>query len=144
MFDPVGTPMKRGLVGCALDPFDLWQPVVRFNVPKETFFICGNEIAWVMENFFDDNGTEVKSSSIENYTFTENREVHIRTWYIVPSGGPLGEQMQQYLPEGGPELISAASVPPKLERVSVLRVQLGRDAPRKDRHRHRRRRGPRP
>ena len=26
MFDPVGTPMKRGLVGCALEPFDLWQP----------------------------------------------------------------------------------------------------------------------
>jgi len=26
MFDPVGTPMKRGLVECALDPFDLWQP----------------------------------------------------------------------------------------------------------------------
>jgi predicted MFS family arabinose efflux permease len=34
--------------------------------------------------------------------FTENREVHIRTWYIVPSGGPLGDQMEQYLPEGGP------------------------------------------
>ena len=40
MFDPVGTPMKRGLVECALDPFDLWQPVVKFNVPKETFFVC--------------------------------------------------------------------------------------------------------
>ena len=105
MFDPVGTPMKRGLVGCALEPFDLWQPVVRFNVPKETFFICGNEIAWVMENLFDDDGTEVKSSSIENYTFTDDRRVQIRTWYIVPpsgSGSALDEQMQQYLPDGGP------------------------------------------
>jgi hypothetical protein len=55
-----------------------------------------------MENFFDDNGAEVKSSSIENYTFTENREVHIRTWYIVPSGGALSDQMEQYLPGGGP------------------------------------------
>ena len=102
MFDPVGTPMKRGLVGCALEPFDLWQPVVRFNVPKETFFVCGNEIAWVMENRYDDNGTEVKSSSIENYTFTDDRRVQIRTWYIVPSSSPLDEQMKQYLPEGGP------------------------------------------
>jgi hypothetical protein len=102
MFDPVGTPMKRGLVECALDPFDLWQPVVRFNVPEETFFICGNEIAWVMENLFDDGGTERKSSSIENYTFTEDRAVRIRTWYIVPAAGPLAETMQEYLPEGGP------------------------------------------
>jgi len=73
-------------------------------VPKETFFICGNEIAWVMENVYDDNGTDVKSSSIENYTFTDDRQVHIRTWYVVPSdsGSALGEQMQTYLPEGGP------------------------------------------
>jgi hypothetical protein len=102
MFDPVGTPMKRGLVECALDPFDLWQPLVRFNVPKETFFVCANEIAWVMENIFEDNGTEVRSASIENYTFTEDREVHIRTWYVIPSGGPLAEPMHEYLPEGDP------------------------------------------
>ena len=89
MFDPVGTPMKRGLVGCALEPFDLWQPVVRFNVPKETFFICGNEIAWVMENLFDDNGTEVKSSSIENYTFTDDRSgAHPHLVRRPVDGGP--------------------------------------------------------
>ena len=102
MHDPVGTPVKRGLVECALDPFDLWQPVVRFNVPKETSFVCGNEIAWVMENIFDDAGTEVRSASIENYRFNDDRSVTIRTWYIVPTGGPLGEQMADYLPEGGP------------------------------------------
>ncbi len=102
MLDPVGTPVKRGLVQCALEPFDLWQPVVRFDVPKETFFVCANEIAWVMWNVFDDQGTEVRSASIENYRFGDDRSVQIRTWYIVPSGGALGEQMAEYLPEGGP------------------------------------------
>ena len=85
-----------------MPPAVMQPPVVRFNVPKETFFICGNEIAWVMENYFDDNGTEAKSSSIENYTFTEDRQVHIRTWYYVPTSGPLEEQINAYLPEGGP------------------------------------------
>jgi hypothetical protein len=56
----------------------------------------------VMENFYDDNGTEVKASSIENYTFTEDREVRIRTWYIVPSGGALADQISEYLPDGSP------------------------------------------
>ena len=103
MFDPVGTPMKRGLVECALDPFDLWQPLVRFNVPKETFFICGNEIAWVMENFFDDKGKEVKGASIENLRFNDDRSILIRTWYIVPTQSTLlDDQLKEYLPEGGP------------------------------------------
>jgi hypothetical protein len=61
MFDPVGTPTKRGL----------------------------------------DHGTEVKSSSIENHTFTGDPQIHIRTWYVVPSGGPLAEQINEYLPDGG-------------------------------------------
>lgn len=103
MYDPVGTPVKRGLVECALDPLDLWQPVVRFNVPKETFFVCGNEIAWVMENIYDDGaGTEVRSASIENYRFAADGSVQIRTWYVVPDGGPLADQIDTYLPDGGP------------------------------------------
>lgn len=103
MYDPVGTPPKRGLEGCALKPFDLWQPLCRFNVPIETFFICGNEIAWVMENFFDDDGTEVRSASIENLRFDDDRSILIRTWYIVPTKSDLlDEQFKEYLPEGGP------------------------------------------
>jgi hypothetical protein len=103
MYDPVGTPPKSGLEECALKPFDLWQPLTVFDIPEETFFICGNEIAWVVVNTFDNNGTPVHGRSIENFTFGEDRSILIRTWYVVPSQSEfLADAFDEYLPDGGP------------------------------------------
>lgn len=101
MWDPVGTPPKYGLEHCAADSFDLFQPNVKFNVPKETRFINGNEVAWVMNNIFTRNGRTVHHSSIETYAFGDDGSVVIRTYYVVPSHDDeaLGDIFQTYLPD---------------------------------------------
>src|SRR5258705_7369101 len=50
MLDPVGTPEKCGFELCALKSWDLFQARVKFRVVDGTLFICGNEVAWVLEN----------------------------------------------------------------------------------------------
>ena len=107
MWDPVGTPPRYGLKAAAADPFDMWQPVTRLHAPDETFFICDNEICWVMENHMDADGQDVCRISIENYQFREDGSVHIRTWWYLPDpdsdlAQALGQTMAEYLPDGGP------------------------------------------
>jgi hypothetical protein len=99
MLDPVGTPEKRGFEACALAPFDLFQPAIRFVVPEQTRFICGNEVAWVMENHFSVDGQRTVMRSIETYRFEPDGSVVIRTYYDVPKGdSPLGQLFRRYLP----------------------------------------------
>ncbi len=100
MWDPVGTPPKHGLEHCTSDSYDLFQPAVKFNVPKETCFFNGNEVAWVMHNVFERDGKQGTHSSIETYAFGEDGSVTIRTYYVVPSHDDpaLGEIFQAYLP----------------------------------------------
>ena len=50
MLDPVGTPEKRGFEQCCAGPFALFQPKVRFRVHPGSLFVCGNEVAWLLEN----------------------------------------------------------------------------------------------
>jgi hypothetical protein len=99
MLDPVGTPEKRGLEGCAAKPVDQLQPAGRVRVPEETRFICGNEVAWVMENHTPANGRVFRS--IETFRFEPDGAVLIRTFYVVPpaSDATLGPLFQTYLPE---------------------------------------------
>ena len=47
--DTVGTPEKRGFEPCCAAPFDLFQPKVRFRIQPGSLFICGNEVAWLLE-----------------------------------------------------------------------------------------------
>lgn len=103
MLDPVGTPEKRGFEACAAQPFDLFQPTVRFHVPEETRFICGSEVAWVMENRATSGGKTRVFRSIETFRFEPDGSVVIRTYYVVPpaSDAALGELFQTYLPEAG-------------------------------------------
>ncbi|MYV98036.1 hypothetical protein [Streptomyces sp. SID3343] len=100
MLDPVGTPEKQGFEHCALDSWDLFQPTVRFRIQPGTLFVCGNEVAWVMENHFTDNGVEGNVVSIETYRFEADGSVVIRTYYRVPDhqDGAMGEIFQTYLP----------------------------------------------
>jgi hypothetical protein len=99
MLDPVGTPERRGIEGCALEPYDLFQPVIRYRVPSETRFICGNEVAWVMENHFHVGGEVIVMRSIENFRFDADGSVTMRTFYDVPGAdSPLGKLFAQYLP----------------------------------------------
>lgn len=100
MLDPVGTPQKRGFQHCALDSFDLFQPTVKYRIAPGTMFICGAEVAWLMENHIDQGGEQRLGLSIETYRFGEDGSVDIRTFYKVPqhSDGPLGTLFQTYLP----------------------------------------------
>lgn len=100
MNDPVGTPQKTGFEHCALDSFDLFQPTLRFRISDGSLFICGNEVAWLMENHFEQDGVPTVLRSIETYRFEPDGSVVIRTYYDVPqqSEGQIGELFKTYLP----------------------------------------------
>jgi hypothetical protein len=101
MLDPVGTPEKRGFEQCALASWDLFQPRVRFRIVDGTLFICGNEVAWLLENRIDTDGKPFVGLSIETYRFEPDGSVVIRTFYRVPArtDDELGQMFQTYLPE---------------------------------------------
>ena len=103
MLDPVGTPEKFGFDHCCGDSFDLFQPKVRFKIQEGTLFICGNEVAWLLENHFTSDGRDQIGLSIETYRFEENGDLTIRTYYKVPKHdeAEMGEMFQTYLPENG-------------------------------------------
>ena len=101
MLDPVGTPEKRGFEHCALDSWDLFQKRVRFRIVDGTLFICGNEVAWTLENSITADGKTHAALSIETYRFEPDGSVVIRTYYKVPerTQDELGQMFQTYLPE---------------------------------------------
>ena len=101
MLDPVGTPEKRGFEHCALDSWDLFQKRVKFRIVDETLFICGNEVAWTLENSITADGKTHSALSIETYRFEPDGSVVIRTYYKVPerTKDELGQMFQTYLPE---------------------------------------------
>jgi hypothetical protein len=101
MLDPVGTPEKRGFEQCALASWDLFQSRVRFRIVEGTLFICGNEVAWLLENQIDTDGRPFVGLSIETYRFEPDGSVVIRTYYRVPprTDDELGQMFQTYLPE---------------------------------------------
>jgi hypothetical protein len=101
MLDPVGTPEKRGFEHCALDSWDLFQKRVRFRIVDGTLFICGNEVAWTLENSITADGKTHAALSIETYRFEPDGSVVIRTYYKVPerTKDELGQMFQTYLPE---------------------------------------------
>jgi hypothetical protein len=103
MLDPVGTPEKQGFEACAAKPFDLFQPKVRFKLVDGTLFICGNEVAWLLENHIDMGGQTLVGLSIETYRFEPDGSVVIRTYYRLPAqtDDELGQMFKEYLPEGG-------------------------------------------
>jgi len=101
MVDPVGTPEKAGFEDCALKSFDLFQPIVKFKIAEGAFFICGNEVAWLLENHITAEGKTVVGRSIETYRFEADGSVTIRTYYDIPerTDDQLGNVFQEYLPE---------------------------------------------
>lgn len=101
MLDPVGTPEKRGFEHCAVDSWELFQKRVRFRIVPGTLFICGNEVAWLLENSITTDGKTVAAKSIETYRFEPDGSVVIRTYYVVPERdrSEMGEMFQTYLPE---------------------------------------------
>jgi hypothetical protein len=101
MLDPVGTPEKRGFQHCALDSWDLFQKRVKFRIVDGTLFICGNEVAWTLENSITADGKTHAALSIETYRFEPDGSVVIRTYYKVPerTKDELGQMFQTYLPE---------------------------------------------
>ncbi len=101
MVDPVGTPEKVGFEECALKPFDLFQPKVKFKIVEGALFVCGNEVAWLLENHLTAGGNTIVGLSIETYRFEPDGSVVIRTYYNVPerTDDELGNMFKEYLPE---------------------------------------------
>ena len=101
MLDPVGTPEKRGFKECCEDSWDLFQPRVSFRIQPGTLFVCGNEVAWCLENHFQGPDGEEVQFSLETYRFGGDSSVDIRTYYRVPAHDnvQLGDIFQTYLPE---------------------------------------------
>lgn len=101
MLDPVGTPEKVGFEKCALESFDLFQPNVKFKIVEGTLFICGNEVAWLLENHITMGDKSMVGLSIETYRFEPDGSVLIRTYYKIPerTDDELGNMFKEYLPE---------------------------------------------
>ena len=101
MLDPVGTPEKRGFEECTLKPWDLFQSRLKFEIVDGSLMICGNEVAWLLENHLTTDGRTTVAFSIETYRFEPDGSVLIRTYYRVPArtNDELGEMFQTYLPE---------------------------------------------
>ncbi len=101
MLDPVGTPEKVGFEECASKSFDLFQPNVKFKIVEGTLFICGNEVAWLLENHITAGSKTMVGLSIETYRFEPDGSVVIRTYYKVPdrTNDELGDMFKEYLPE---------------------------------------------
>jgi hypothetical protein len=101
MLDPVGTPQKRGFKSCCEDSWDLFQRRVRFNIQPGTLFVCGNEVAWCLENHFEGPEGPQVQYSVETYQFNVDGSVNIRTYYRVPAHDNinLGDIFQAYLPK---------------------------------------------
>ena len=101
MLDPVGTPEKFGFEECALNAYDLFQPIVRFKIADGGLFVCANEVAWFLENHITTDGKSFVGRSIETYRFEADGSVVIRTYYTVPERTPdeLGETFGIYLPD---------------------------------------------
>ena len=100
MYDPVGTPPKRGFEEVALEPYDLFQPSLTMRINPDLLYVCGNEIAWVMENTFTKDGESSLLRSIEVYRFDEDGSVEIRCHYDVPEADEptSGALFAEYLP----------------------------------------------
>ena len=101
MLDPVGTPEKVGFQACCLDAWALFQPRVRFRIPEGQVFVCGNEVAWILEHHFEGPDDPEVHYSIETYRFDEDGSVTVRTYYRVPShdNPAIGDVFQDYLPD---------------------------------------------
>ena len=100
MYDPVGTPPKKGFEQVALEPYDLFQPSLTMRINPDLLYVCGNEIAWVMENTFTKDGQSSLLRSIEVYRFDEHGSVEIRCHYDVPDADEptSGQLFAEYLP----------------------------------------------
>ena len=101
MLDPVGTPEKVGFKHCCEDSWDLFQPRVRFVIQPGTFFVCGHEVAWCLENHFDGPQGSQCQFSLETYRFEEDGSLMIRTYYRVPAhqDTSMGDLCTRYLPD---------------------------------------------
>ena len=101
MLDPVGTPEKVGFKTCCEDSWDLFQSRVRLRIQPGTLFVCGNEVAWCLENQFEGKEGTQLHYSLETYRFGADGSLLIRTYYRVPTHQDenLGDLFQTYLPD---------------------------------------------
>ncbi len=104
MYDPVGTPPKKGFEEVAVSPWDLFQPTLKLHINPDLMYICGNEMCWVMENTFtNEEGESSLLRSVKIFKFDGEGNVEILTYYDVPEADdPVkGDLFSEYLPEDG-------------------------------------------
>ena len=99
MWDPVGTPPKRGFEEVVAS-YDLFQPTVKFEVPPDTRFYNEGYVGWVMHNIISHDGGTMVGKSIESYEFCGDGSLNIRTHCVIPAHDDkaLGDLYKVYLP----------------------------------------------
>jgi len=100
MSDPLGTPPKHGFEKIVAS-YDLFQPTVRFEVPRDTLFFKEEYVAWVRQNLFQRRGAPVVGETIECSEFGADGALNIRTHCVIPSHDDeaLGDLYKVYLPD---------------------------------------------
>lgn len=92
MFDPVGTKEKHGFEHATSEAYDMFRPCLEMYML--TVKVNGNEMAWVIENHFTRNAVTSKSYSIETFSWAENGDLTIKTYYDMPP--VIGENDDPY------------------------------------------------
>jgi hypothetical protein len=82
MFDPVGTQEKYGFDHATSEAWDMFQKHLRMKM--EVVHVNGNEMAWVIDCRFTVNGQTLSTRSIETFSWDENGDLTIKTYYDMP------------------------------------------------------------
>ncbi|MER6810197.1 hypothetical protein ABT299_13045 [Spirillospora sp. NPDC000708] len=82
MFDPVGTKEKHGLAHATSEAWDMFNEHLKMNMVVA--HVNGDEMAWVIECLFTANGKTLRTHSIETFTWAENGDLTIKTYYDMP------------------------------------------------------------
>jgi hypothetical protein len=91
MYDPVGTELKSGPDAADYmgHTFDLFGETLKMQM--STVQVNGDEMAWVIESRFANYDPSI---SIETFRWDEKGDLHVKTYYPMPTS--VGEEDDPY------------------------------------------------
>ena len=92
LYDPVGTKVKTGFNAPTSDAWDLFHDLLKLKI--DLVHVNGNAMAWVCENTFGVEPNVQVGSSIEFYSWDEDGNATIETFYPMPEH--VGEDDDPY------------------------------------------------
>jgi hypothetical protein len=96
MFDPVGTEEKVGFDTAFTENWGRFQSLL--NLKVLTVQVNGNEMAWVVENYFGTEPNVEKGYSIETFAWDDHGNLLVKTFYPMPEQvGPNDDPYAQLL-----------------------------------------------